>query len=287
MISILPTYSNTRLGLATGIASSGSSMGVVVYPIVIKALMYKIGFSWTTRVLGLMAMSMLIIPVVVMRERRKPAARLRRDLIDRSAFTDVPFVIFVLATMIGFIGLTVALFYLSLSVLVNHLADEDLSFNVLSLYNAASVFSRIAPNILSDRVGQFNVITPCALVTGILLFCLASLRPGNVGAVISLTILWGFFGGVFVAIPGACFPRLTKGKSRLGTRVGMGFSVIGFGMLIGGPGAGRILDPSANSDAELDFVSLWMFGGVVTVVSGFLYLLVRLLLTGRKLMVKA
>ncbi|KAF2134744.1 monocarboxylate permease-like protein-like protein [Dothidotthia symphoricarpi CBS 119687] len=287
MISILPTYFSARLGLATGIASSGSSMGGVIYPIVIKSLMYKIGFSWTTRVLGFMAFGMLLVPVFLMKERVRPTTRVARALIDRSAFTDQPFIIFILATLIGFIGLTIALFYLSSFALTQRITDEDFAFYIVPLYNAASVFGRIAPNFLSDRIGPFNVIAPCAMITGVLMFCLVPLRAGQVGAMVTLTVLLGFFSGVFVAIPGTCFPRLTKDKSMLGTRVGMGFGVIGFGMLVGGPGAGRVLSPSSSPTGALDFTGLWIFGGVAAIASGLLYCVVRFLLAGSKLVVKA
>jgi MFS family permease len=286
MISILPTYFSTRVGLAMGIASSGSSLGGVIYPIVMKALMPKIGFAWTARVLGFIAAAMLAVPVLVMKERVKPAVRKSRAIIDKSAFTDWPYVTFVLGTMVGFIGLTIPLFYLSLFALTKGITDEDLAFYIVPLYNAASVFGRIAPNFLSDKIGPMNVITPCAFVTGLLLFVLIPLDAGQVGAMVVLTLLLGFFSGVFVAIPGTVYPRLTKDKSMLGTRVGMAFSVTAFGMLVGGPGAGKVLDPSSTSDGPLNFTGLWIFGGVAAVVSGCFYLVVRLILTGRKLLVK-
>ena len=233
-------------------------------------------------------------PIHDRKQRRFPGAiltdqcvRVHRDLIDLSVFTDWPFIVFVIATMVGFIGLTIALFYLSLFALVRDITDEDTSFYIVPLYNAASVFGRIAPNYLSDRIGSFNVITPCAFITGILLMCLQSLRAGQVGAIVILTILLGFFSGVFVAIPGTCFPYLTRDKSMLGTRVGMAFSVIGFGMLIGGPGAGRVLDSSTGSNKSLNFMGLWMFGGISTIVSGLLYVMVRFLLVGCNLLVRA
>ncbi|EAT76519.1 hypothetical protein SNOG_16147 [Parastagonospora nodorum SN15] len=76
------------LGLAVGIASFGSSLGGVMYPIVLRTLVYEIGFAWAIRVIGFMALAPLIIPCVVMKERVKPAVRKRRPMIDYSAFTN-------------------------------------------------------------------------------------------------------------------------------------------------------------------------------------------------------
>lgn len=287
MMSLLPTYFNTRLGLAIGIASSGSSLGGVIYPIVLRSLVYEIGFPWAVRVIGFMALATLITPCVVMKERIKPGLRKSRPMIDCSAFTDVPYMTFVAATMIGFVALTVPLFYISYFALEQQITDENLAFYIVPIYNAASIFGRILPNFLSDKIGPINVITPCALITGILLFVLISLDARQVGAFVVLSVLLGFFSGVFVAIPGTCFPRLIKDKSMLGTRVGMCFFMCAFALLLGGPAAGAILDPHPNSGGALNFKGLWCYGGAAAIISGFLYIVVRYMLTGPALKAKA
>ncbi|KAH3957233.1 hypothetical protein HBI70_236460 [Parastagonospora nodorum] len=93
--------------------------------------------------------------------------------------------------------------------------------------------------------------------------------------------------GVFVAIPGTCFPRLTKHKSMLSTRVGMCFFVCACALLLGGPTAGAMLDPHLNSGRPLNFTGMWCYGGAAAMISGFLYIVVRYMLTGPTLMAKA
>lgn len=270
-----------------GIASSGSSIGGIVYPIAMRTLMDNIGFGGTMRVLDFIALGMLLIPIFVMKERLKPAIRIHRSAIDFSAFRDAPFMIFILATLIGFISLTIALFYISFFALTRNITNERLAFYILPIYNAASVLGRIVPNAISDKTGPLNIIAPAAALTGVLFFCLIPLITGQVGVLLALTILMGFFSGVFVAIPGTIFPRLTKDKSMLGTRVGMGFAIISFGMLIGGPGAGSFLEKNSEPTETLNFEGLWIFAGLAAIVSGLLYGVVRFLLTGPKLLVKA
>lgn len=77
------------------------------------------------------------------------------------------------------------------------------------------------------------------------------------------------------------FIILTKDKSRIGTRIGMGFAMIGVGPLIGGPGAGAILG------SDMDWTSTWVFGGVMLLASGFLFLILRCWRSGVKLNIKA
>ncbi|KAL9006795.1 MAG: hypothetical protein Q9188_000482 [Gyalolechia gomerana] len=108
-VSLLPTYFSTKVGLAIGIGSSGSSIGGIIYPIVLYRLIDRIGFAWSVRVVAFIALGTLFIPLTVMRMRvRAPNAR---TMLDLSAFTDVPYMIFVVATLIGFAGLSIVLFY--------------------------------------------------------------------------------------------------------------------------------------------------------------------------------
>ena len=67
-VAVLPTYFNTKLGLAVGLAAAGSSMGGVIYPTVLYQLIDKLGFGWSVRVLAFIALVTLVIPVTAMSE---------------------------------------------------------------------------------------------------------------------------------------------------------------------------------------------------------------------------
>ncbi|KAI1085463.1 MFS general substrate transporter [Whalleya microplaca] len=278
-VSILPTYFSSRLGLAVGLASSGSSIGGIIYPIVLYRLLGQIGFAWAVRVMGFLALATLLIPIAVMKMRFKvPKAR---AVIDWTAFTDIPYISFTITTLIGFMGLSILLFYISYYPQEQRLTDEALSFYIVAIFNAASCFGRVLPNALSDKIGPFNVIAPCSLITGVLMLCMIAAHTR--GSVITIAVLAGFFSGVFIAMPPVCFVPLTKDKSKIGTRIGMGFGIIGLGVLVGGPGAGSILQ---RSD-PLNWAGLWGFGGAMSTAAGLLYGCLRLYRSGFKLAIKA
>jgi MFS family permease len=228
-VAILPTYFNTKLGLAIGLAASGSSMGGIIYPIVFYRLLDQIGFGWSVRVLGFLALATLLIPIFVMKQRVKPPRA--RALFDTTVFRDVPFMLFTLGTMIGFIGLYCVLFYLSFFGEAQGYTDASMSFYIVPILNAASVFGRTLPNALSDKTGCFNIILPGAVVCSILIFCLIAVD--GLGSIVALAILFGFFSGVFIALPPVCFVALTADKSKIGSRIGMAFAFMGFGCLAG------------------------------------------------------
>jgi MFS family permease len=278
-VSILPTYFSTKLGLALGLAAAGSSLGGVIYPIVLYRLIDRIGFGWSVRVMGFMALGTLLIPIAVMKMRFKSSKA--RALVDWSAFTDLQYMAFSIAVLIGIMGFYVTIFYLSFYSEDRHISDTNMAFYILPIFNAASCFGRIIPNAISDKIGSFNLIAPCALITGIVILCMTAVE--SQAAIIVAAILIGFFSGVFIAMPAVCFVALTKDKTKIGTRIGMGYGIIAFGALAGGPGGGGILgqlDP-------LNWAGLWMFAGVSTCVAGIVFGMLRVAKYGFKLNIKA
>lgn len=277
-VSLIPTWFSTHMGLAVGIASSGSSLGGVIYPIVLYRLLDEVGFPWAVRSIGFIALGTFIIPLAVMRMRiRVPKPR---AVADWSAFVDVPFMTFTISVLIVFIGNAVLIFYISFYPENKGFTNESLSFYMAAIFNAASVLGRIVPNAISDRIGVFNTIAPVTLMLGITVLCMMGVV--NEAGMIVEAIVTGFFSGVVVALPPVCFRVLTENKSMIGTRIGQGFAIGGVGLLIGGPSAGAIL----GGGDSLDWIGLWTYGGVAGCVSGLIFFVVRVMRGGFSLKVK-
>ena len=298
-LAVLPSYFTTRVGLAVGLAASGSSFGGVIYPIVFYKLLQQGDFGWAVRALGFIALGTLLIPIFFMRMRVRPAKV--RDALDWSAFKDWPFSLFTLFTMIGFIGLYVMIFYISFFALATQAASAEMSFYLVPILNVASMLGRTLPNALSDKTGPLNgkfafavgivevlpandailVLVPGVIICSSLTYALIGVR--SLAGIVIVTLLYGFFSGVFIALPPVCLVNLTKDKSKVGTRMGMGFAFLGFGVLIGGPGGGSIL---GAEHADLHWTNLWVYGGTMALASGVLLFVLRLWLTKGKLLVK-
>lgn len=275
-VALLPSYFSTKIGLAIGLASSGSSLGGVIYPIVFYRLIPEVGFPWAVRVVGFIALATLIVPIFVNKMRVVP--KQARALIDFSAFTDWPYMLFTLGAMIGFIGLYVGFFYIAYYAEQQRITDSSLAFYLIPILNAASVLGRTIPNAISDIIGPLNIMVPGSLIVGMIL--LLFMAVVNTGGIVVLTILFGFFSGIFIALPPVLFAALTKDKSKIGTRMGMGFGMVSAGVLCGGPGAGAILGNvtggAAASANSLHWNSLWIYGGVTDLAAGLLFIGLRM-----------
>lgn len=278
-VSLIPTWFSTRMGLAIGIASAGSSLGGVIYPIVLYRLISQVGFPWAVRCVGFIALTTFILPLAVLRMRvcvPKP-----RAVMDWSAFHDAPFMVFTLGVLIVFIGQTVLLFYISFYPADRGFTNRSLAFYTAAIFNAGSVLGRILPNALSDRIGVFNTMAPLTMVYGVTMLCLLGVH--NTAGMVVEAVVTGFFSGVVIALPPVCFRVLTENKSMIGTRMGQGFAIAGLGLLLGGPSAGAVL----GTVDPLNWTGLWVYGGVTACVAGLIYFCVRIMRSGFALNIKA
>jgi MFS family permease len=94
IMGLCSTYFSTHRGLALGIITTGNSIGGIVYPVVVRQLLGKVGFGWTVRVLGFLNVACLLVVIAFMRPRLPP--RKTGPLFDWEAFRDAPYCLHVL-----------------------------------------------------------------------------------------------------------------------------------------------------------------------------------------------
>jgi MFS family permease len=94
--------------------------------------------------------------------------------------------------------------------------NVDLAFYLISMSNTASVFGRILPGILADRVGVFNVQILFTLVMAISV--LAYWTPITTQAgIITFSIFYGFVSGGFISLFTICTAMISE-VHQIGTR---------------------------------------------------------------------
>lgn len=265
---LLVQWWRRRLGMANGIVASGAAVAGVVYPIAFRKLLPAVGFPWAVRILGFIAL-VTLLPANIFLKRRIPPGRPRAWL-DATILKDRPFQAYMCATLLGVIGLYSMLFFLSSFVAERHLLSEDMSFYILPILNAGSLFGRILPNLIADRYGALNVAPGGCFICSLLIFCMIAVDSG--AGVIVMAVIFGFFSAMFIALPGLASATLIKDKSLMGTRMGMSLAFGGMGALAGGPGGGSVM---SYGDDGHDWNALWVYGGVASAVSGLFYLLAR------------
>lgn len=96
VMGVCSTYFTKNRGLALGIVTSGTAGGGILYPLVVRQMLPKVGFGWTVRVLGFMNVISLAVCIAFMRPRLPP--RKTGPLVDWAAFKDAPYCLQVLGT---------------------------------------------------------------------------------------------------------------------------------------------------------------------------------------------
>jgi MFS family permease len=269
-VAIVSQYFTTRKALAQGIASSGSSLAGIIYPIIFDRLRPRIGFGWATRVFAFTSLATLIIPLCFMKVRIPP--RSKRALVDWSTFREMPFDLFTVGSAIGFIGIYVPFFYAPYYATSTLGVSDGFSAYTISILNAASIAGRLVANYTADKIGPLNVVTPFTLVASVVAFCWIALR--DEADLIVFCIFYGFFTGCFVSLPPTVVMTLSPHLGVVGTRMGIVFATCGLGLLIGTPVAGAILG-STN-----DFLGVEIFCGSVVAISGCMLALTRIAKVG-------
>ncbi|KAI1753323.1 major facilitator superfamily domain-containing protein [Xylaria castorea] len=269
--AVVAQHFNARLGLAVSIASVGSAVGGIIYPLIFTRILSSLGFGWATRVMGfvLLATSFLIL---LMKSKTKPMPT--RSIIDWAAFTDVPFMLLNLGLVFGFMGLYVIMTYFQLFALSRTSISATLADNLLIIINAGSLVGRVVLGYLADKTGSVNMQTAVALVATVLTFSLLAARTP--AALVVVAVLFGIASGAFLGLPVASIVRFSDDPSKIGTRIGMTLLFVGVGALISYPIAGAIVGDNNN------WLGLIIFSGVLLAASTIVLAMSRIAKVGKE-----
>lgn len=268
-VAIVATYFTTRRALASGITAAGGSIGSVLYPIIFRSLQPKIGFAWTTRVIGFIALGTLSISILIMKPRLLPAQK-ARAMLDLNALKSIPFLLFSFGLFFTFVGLYIPIFYIVLYARRHANIGIDMSFYLLAILNAASLFGRIIPGILADKFGSLNTVI--VFMIGSAIFGYAWIAVNTVAGLAVFAIIYGFLSGAVVSLPATVIAGLVPEMRLMGTWMGMSFCFAGLGVLIGSPIAGCIINL-----VEGRFYPAFIFSGTFTMTGAMIFTIMRIL----------
>lgn len=254
-------------------------VGGVVYPIAFTQLQPRIGAGWATRVIAFIVLVTLVLPVTVMRPLNYAAKR--RSLVDLSAFREAPYVLFGCGLILGYMGIYVVFVYVELYAVARVGTSPHLGFYLLAIINAGSSLGRVLSNFAADYLGTLNMQVIFVSIAAVLSLCLLAIH--QTGGLIAFCVLYGFFTGIFVSLPGPIVTSLSPNLAFLGGRMSMAFISAGIGLLVGPPVAGAIL---ASGDGH-NWTMLQVWSGALLALSGLCMLGARVTKVGWGLLGKA
>ena len=262
-IALIPFYFKHNRGLALALATSGGSIGGILYPIVFKRIVAILSFSWAVRVIALMVFATLTTAILVM----KPLGpRSRRQVLHTDALRDPTYFFFMLSILLAFAALIVP--FVLCTTFANAILHNttDIAFYLLPCLNASQLFGRLVSGHASDyhqRIfGPETLLLISELATGILGFSWISVR--SLGGYIVWLIAYGFMSGWITTLPAIVLPHICPNLAVYGTRLGMLYAAGGAGVLISVPVATAV---NASSGRFIG-AQVWI-GVCFCVASGF------------------
>jgi MFS family permease len=253
--AIVAQYFDKRRAAAMGLVASGSSIGGVVFPLVLSKLLNgsNIGFGWSMRIVAFIMLPFMLFACTVIRPRVPPR---KTRVFIAAPWKDRRYVMLVAAMFCVMMGMWVPVFYIP-TYAVHRGMSSTLAAYLSAIINASSTFGRILPGILADRFGALNLYFLAAIGTGTVIFCLN--EPTTNAAIIVYSVFYGFISGTIIPSSSAAMSMCTKDPRNLGTYMGMGMGVSTFAVLIGPPVSGALFEKYGG------FSQVSIFGGVFSI----------------------
>lgn len=279
-LALVGIWFSKKRALAMGIVMSGIAVGGVIYIIMFDRLKKSAGFPTAIRAIGFVALAaaLLSIPALLSGSSMLAQKRKRRALFDKSALHDKLFLIFTASTFFTFLGYIVPYFYIPTYARQRLGSSDSLALYMLVFSIAGSFFGRLLSGVIAHYLGAIITWILCTSCSGILALCWISIEKES--TFIAFSVLWGFFSAALVTVPAAAFATITPDLSRLGTRLGMSWSVSSIASLIGAPIAGSLL--RRDGDGRTNFLGVQLWSGVCLMV-GTGWLCVLYTVTRRKM----
>lgn len=260
-MSVVSTYwSPSRKSLAIGCMLCGAAVGGMIFPVLFDNLLPRIGFGWTLRVFGFIAVALFGCSQILLEKRLPPKDGVR--ILDYEALKDGVFDLFVLGSFINFLGLYFAFFFIG-SYARNVLGlDFSQSNNLLLVINGTGIPGRLIPMWLADQrqwrgIRPATVQIPLNLITSILLFSWISVHDER-----TLYVFAAFYGFVANAVQ-SLFPAtladMTRDPRKAGAQLGWGFTIGSFACLTGNPIGGLLVQ---TGDGAYTYAQI--YGGACT-----------------------
>lgn len=272
------TWFFRRRALAFGLMAAGSSIGGVVFPVMVSHLIPQVGFPWTMRICAFLILFLMIIANLTIKSRLPPTPKPFAPMEFVLPFKELPYLMLTIGAFLFFMGMFLPINYLIVQATAGGMSAR-LAGYLIPILNALSLFGRVLPGYFGDKIGRYNIMLVLCTLTAVLVLALWIPASGN-AALIVFAAAYGFGSGAFVSLAPALIAQISDVR-KIGVRSGAMFAVISIAALVSNPIAGAIVAEQNGS-----FTGLKVFCGVMQLAGSAFIFASRTALVGFKLKVK-
>ncbi|OJI98872.1 hypothetical protein ASPVEDRAFT_50468 [Aspergillus versicolor CBS 583.65] len=286
-IAIVGQYVKVKRGAAMGIVIAGSSLGGVVWPIVINELLKNesVGFGWTMRIVGFIMIPLLAVACICCRppldqaQAQTSDSESAQEIKDEKRRPDFSILkktemrLLCLAFFTIYFGMFAPFFFITSYASAMGFSG-DLAFYSVSILNGASMFGRILPGMVADKYGRFNFCMLFTFLSGLIALCWTKVT--SVAGLVVFAAAYGFTSGAILSLQQVCAVQIATPQT-LGLAVGTIFAASSFSAMASTPISGALSE-------KYGYLSLSIYSGVSLIV-GSVFLGMARLVQSRKILV--
>ncbi|EEP83026.1 predicted protein [Uncinocarpus reesii 1704] len=253
-VACVSHFFDVRRGTATGIAISGASIGGIVLPLVFGSLAPQVGFAWTTRILALISLFLLIPGCIFIRSRLSPKETTKKLILpDFTIFRHFAFAFMTAGVFFLEWGYFVPISYIS-SYSLAHGIPKQLSYQMVIFMNVGSFPGRWLPGMIADRLGRLNTLIATNVLCIISILAIWLPAKGSIPATIIFSVAFGFTSGSNISLAPVCLGELCDVR-HYGRYYSTAYSLASFAALTGVPIAGEIISQSRDYRGLISFAA--------------------------------
>lgn len=265
-----------KRGAAFGIAAAGSSLGGVIFPIMVTHLIQQVGYGWAMRICAFLILALLVIANLTVRARHPPRPQKMTVALMTKPLKELDFVLLALGFFFFTYGIFVPINFLPTQALAAGM-NPNLVQYLVPIFNAASLFGRLFSGFMGDKIGKYNIFVIVCYLSGIWVLALW-IPDSSDAALIAFSVLFGFTSGAYVSLIAPLIMAISP-MAEIGWRTGLVFLVASIGGLTTNPINGAILELSTG------WTGVKIFSGVFCIAGTTFVLGARIRRTGWKLWV--
>lgn len=238
-IWLIATHFDKKKGLAIGISSTGAPIGAVIFTVLGQQLIPLLGVKVCLRVMAAFVLLNNSIAIAAAHPR-KPSKSRRGPLIEWSAFAQPDYSLFCVGIFFTYLAVWFVVYYIpAFGQHVLHLPAST-SLTTLIIMNSTGLLGRILVPWLSDHFhGPLPNLCICTLFSASCIF--AWMCVANLAGLEAFVAFYGFFWHALQTLFTAACASITTNQAKLGTRMGMCFTVVSFAVLVGPPVGGALV----------------------------------------------
>ncbi|KAH3678874.1 hypothetical protein WICPIJ_008801 [Wickerhamomyces pijperi] len=275
LVGVVAHYFDRKRATYSSVATTGGSVGGIIFPLILKKLYPAVGFAWAMRALGFICLGLLTIAITFAKARKfnteEPKEKMTwkqfirtyfLDVFDYRGFKETKFTFCALGVCLSESSLIVSSIYFP-SYAIKRGFSESTSYLLITVVNSTGILGRYIPGYLADKfVGRFNIVIlmllGCAACSLILWLPFGYSLP----ILYVYAALYGFFSGAILSLPPVCCGQISK-TEEFGKRYATTYLITSCGFIAMIPVGGVIVDKGqiSNYNGFIGFVAALALSG--------------------------